>query len=141
MLSNRNIFIFLEVTFGTSNSEADKSLIEDFEGSDQRSKHIILIRSVLKFISYITYFLVVWAYFPKNFFLQSISYAAYAAYGFSDVALGDWNPLCSAKTYILVYECILRYEIERLLINPDSWVLKLAKRWFGHVKNTYGHSY
>ena len=75
-----------------------------------------------------------WAYFPKNFFLQSISYAAYAAYGFSDVALGDWNPLCSAKTYILVYECILRYDIDQTMIRGpnDDMDLSLKVRFLSN---------
>ena len=114
LLSNKNIFIFLKITLGTSNSEAESiSLIKDFEVSDQRSKNIILIRSVLKFISYIEYLFVVWAHFPMSFF-QGISYAAFVSYGFLVVALGDWSSrLCSAKTYIQVYAGVLRYEIER----------------------------
>ena len=61
-------------------------------------------------------------------FSQGISYAAYVVYGFLDKALGTDQDDCSAKTYILVYAGVLRYEIERLLNIPDSWVLKLAKR-------------
>ena len=83
-----------------------------------------------------------WAFWScELIFRRTIFFKAYHMICWVWLLKFQWSPLCSAKTNILFYKGVLRYEIKRLLITPDSWVLKLVKRWFGHVKNTNGHSY